>query len=267
MDSLVELISRIGIFMLAGQAVIHFAPGQKYAKYIKLIVGLMILIQFLSPINKLMGGMDIDWSEQLLNIEAKLNGGLYDDGSTQVNSLNASIIAGMEKEIKSKLNNEISGEGYSVIKVDMDINDLGNEDIVHNDYYNGSNNSYSNNNRSYENYKLNKIRIAVRLNDGYENHGNAYENRNGNTSEDIYENTDENTNNTVANNVVKVDKVSIQKITTDDEAAQSDKAGQISNQADAYDNRELSKRLQERFCNVLGIKEDYMEVSIYGAVE
>ena len=37
MNELVETIKKIGIFMIAAQAVLHFAPGQKYEKYIKLI--------------------------------------------------------------------------------------------------------------------------------------------------------------------------------------------------------------------------------------
>ena len=56
MGVLVDVIKKIGIFMLAAQAVIHFAPGQKYEKYIKLIVGILILVQFIIPINKLLGG-------------------------------------------------------------------------------------------------------------------------------------------------------------------------------------------------------------------
>ena len=44
MGVLVDVIKKIGIFMLAAQAVIHFAPGQKYEKYIKLIVGILILV-------------------------------------------------------------------------------------------------------------------------------------------------------------------------------------------------------------------------------
>lgn len=258
MNSLVELISRIGIFMLAGQAVIHFAPEQKYAKYMKLIVGLMILIQFLSPVYKLMGGMEIDWGEQLSNIEVELEEGVLNDGGTQANSLNESIISGMEKEIKSKLNSEIMGEGYSVIKVAVDINNSNSEDILYNGYNNSTNSSYNIDNSSYEKYEFNSIWVAVRLHDEYKNSESTNENINGS----IYE-----SENATDNNVVKVDKVSIQKITMDEEAEQSDKTTKISGQGDSYDKQDISDRLRERFCNVLGIEEKYMEVSIYGTVE
>ena len=50
MSALIELIKRIGIFMIAAQAVLHFTPGQKYEKYIKLIVGMMVLLQFVTTL-------------------------------------------------------------------------------------------------------------------------------------------------------------------------------------------------------------------------
>ena len=44
-----ENIRQIGIFMIVAQTVIHFAAGQKYEKYLKIIAGVIILLQFISP--------------------------------------------------------------------------------------------------------------------------------------------------------------------------------------------------------------------------
>ncbi|MCH5256054.1 MAG: stage III sporulation protein AF [Lachnospiraceae bacterium] len=266
MNEFVKLISKIGIFMIAGQAVIHFAPEQKYAKYMKLIVGLVILIQFLSPIYKLIGGSEEEWNARLSGIAEELNAGLFTDdmiaGASYgelingqglgSNSLNAGIILGLEKEIKSKLNNEISGEGYSVIKVTVDVSTSDKSDISTKGYLN----SYaSNNNSSYETYNLSMIRVAVRILEGYENANGSYE------YSDNWSDTELDDNNSDSSNIIKVDKVSIQKITTDNEDMQTNGQQEFSGQ------QELNHRLKERFCTVLGIEEEYMEVNIYGTVE
>lgn len=237
MNAFVKLISKIGIFMIAGQAVIHFAPAEKYAKYMKLIVGLMILLQFLSPIYKLVGGSEEEWSRRLTNMGAELNDGLFvgaaekgewggeflNDQIAEKDPLNISIITNMEKEIKTRLNGELSDENYSVIKVSVDI----------------------------DNNELKMVHTAVRVYDTYEKHENVY-------TETEYPETgnDADYNDTDNNRVVKVEKVSVQKITTDEDYVK-----------DSYDKQELGSRLRERFCKVLGIDEEYMEVSIYGAVE
>ncbi len=49
-------ICRIGIFMVCTQAIVHFRPKASYEKYLRLLVGAMILAQFLEPLGALFGG-------------------------------------------------------------------------------------------------------------------------------------------------------------------------------------------------------------------
>ena len=103
MNSFVESICKIGIFMIAAQAVIHFAPAAKYEKYMRLVVGIIVLLQFLVPINKITDGIDgsmdaeMDWSGQLTNMEKELERGLAVE---EESSLREKIVA----EMKRKLN-------------------------------------------------------------------------------------------------------------------------------------------------------------------
>lgn len=41
---------QISIFLLLGQTILHFAPGEKYEKYIKMLLGFMVIAQFAVPI-------------------------------------------------------------------------------------------------------------------------------------------------------------------------------------------------------------------------
>ena len=57
---MLDTLREIGIFMIAAQAVIHFAPGKQYGKYIKSLSGIIILLLFLKPVLQLAG---IPWEE------------------------------------------------------------------------------------------------------------------------------------------------------------------------------------------------------------
>lgn len=125
MNSLVDLIKRIGIFMIAAQAVIHFAPGEKYAKYMKLVVGIMILLQFVSPMSRILDGGGVDWDRQLLGIEKELGALESAADFSDLASTEDKIIKNLEEEIKTKLNNDLEGEEYTVIKATVSMSGTG----------------------------------------------------------------------------------------------------------------------------------------------
>lgn len=52
--NLFQTICRIGIFMICAQAIVHFRPEEAYEKYLKLLVGSMILIQLFFPVGRLL---------------------------------------------------------------------------------------------------------------------------------------------------------------------------------------------------------------------
>ena len=48
----------IGIFILCAQSFMHFAAGKTYEKYVKLLIGVMILAQFIVPVRALFLGSE-----------------------------------------------------------------------------------------------------------------------------------------------------------------------------------------------------------------
>ncbi|MCM1263352.1 MAG: stage III sporulation protein AF [Butyrivibrio sp.] len=230
MNTLVELIKKIGIFMIAAQAVIHFAPDIKYAKYMKLIVGIMVLLQFLSPIYGIVNGMEADWEKKLSDIGQEL--GIYGETAEFESMYSAAETAAksMEEEIKSKLNSaqvaDFGGKTYTVTNVKIELV------------------------RGYENdegavqYSINKIRVI------------AWERTNGRSTDA------KDTGNINSVDKIQIDKV--EKITSDiyenDEEYNSNEYIQINVMED-----EITGILRKRFCGVLGMEESYMEVIVYGA--
>ncbi|MCM1047971.1 MAG: stage III sporulation protein AF [Clostridiales bacterium] len=238
MNTLVELIKKIGIFMIAAQAVIHFAPDIKYAKYMKLIVGIMVLLQFLSPIYEIVNGMEADWGKRLADIEQEL--GIYGETAEFESTYSATETAAksMEEEIKSKLNSaqaaDFGGKTYTVTNVKLELVK-----------------DYENDEGAVQ-YNINKIRVIV------------WERTNGGSIDAATSNAGDaaNTGNIGSVDKIQIDKV--EKITSDiyenDEEYNSNEYMQINVMED-----EITDILRERFCGVLGMEESYMEVIVYGA--
>lgn len=55
LNSWLENIKSIGIFLICAQMLIHFRPGGAYVKYLRFLVSIMILVQLLEPFGNLFG--------------------------------------------------------------------------------------------------------------------------------------------------------------------------------------------------------------------
>lgn len=183
MNALVELIKRIGIFMIAAQAVIHFAPDIKYAKYMKLIVGITVLLQFLSPVYRIMSGMETDWGGKLSDMAAELDTYGLSEQLSDSHSVSESVTDSMEQEIKYRLNNCLSGvnsrENYVVTNVIVELERTG-----------------GNNENSTE-YTLKRIKVVV------------WEHTEDSAGIEYASDTDDTAG---ANDIGRIDKVQIDKI-------------------------------------------------------
>ena len=144
MGAFVELIKKIGIFMIAAQAVIHFVPAQKYEKYIRMIVGVMILMLFLAPVYQILtknAWEAPDWNALTAN-GPEVSVTELDMAS---NSVMNSVVKQMEEEIKSRLNREMEEENYRVVSVSVSMQTMENAEE-----YGG------------KQYELDSVRVAVR---------------------------------------------------------------------------------------------------------
>ena len=70
-------ICKVGIFMICAQALLHFSPKATYEKYLKLLVGVMVLIQLCLPVFSLVfgGGME-ETARQLEQFRTELQDGI-----------------------------------------------------------------------------------------------------------------------------------------------------------------------------------------------
>lgn len=124
MGTIVENIRKIGIFMIAAQAVMHFAPGRQYEKYIKLIAGVMVLLLFVNPFADIEEDFTEEWErgeEQIMEqLDAQKTKQGYPGLSEDTGAWNAAMQK-IEKEVQSRLNLALEKEPYRVSEVEIQL--------------------------------------------------------------------------------------------------------------------------------------------------
>lgn len=120
--NLVETIKQVGIFIVCAQALVHFRPNQAYEKYMKLLVGIMVLIQLVAPFARLFQGKEgTAIQDTILSYQEIMQAELDNINITTVMA-EERIQAATLEEIKSRLNNEKTEESNEgIIGVEVEI--------------------------------------------------------------------------------------------------------------------------------------------------
>lgn len=111
---MLSVIKEIGIFIVIAQAILYFVPGDTYVKYVKILIGIMMIAKMISPVFSLLSENGIE--EIILQGEALLRE-LENTGEECVeSSMYGEIYIEIGKEIENKLNQN-PAEGYAVEQV------------------------------------------------------------------------------------------------------------------------------------------------------
>ena len=120
MNQIIELLKQVGIFMVCSQTILHFKPQQKYDKYLKLLVGIMVIAQLMSPVLKVFSG-----EKSVAGVAEGVVAGLplmqkgTEDGTFDMEQMlgNADVILNkyMDNEIKSRLDNEPNIDNHTEV--------------------------------------------------------------------------------------------------------------------------------------------------------
>ncbi|MDE5939349.1 MAG: stage III sporulation protein AF [Lachnospiraceae bacterium] len=115
---MIDAVREIGIFMIAAQAAIHFAPGKQYERYIKSVSGMIILLLFLKPVLQLAGDV---WEEPQILLEKweEFTDMLDFSEGVQTEGVTGEVVSRMAAEIKERLNRELQEDTYFVSRVSV----------------------------------------------------------------------------------------------------------------------------------------------------
>lgn len=130
MDMLAN-IRQIGIFMIVAQTVIHFAAGQKYEKYLKIIAGVIILLQFITPFVSSSGDILSRCQEEvrIAMEQAERQSSMWQEEGYAFNHADSVALEKIEEEIKSRLNDVIAGREYYIDKLSIELEQTGRESV------------------------------------------------------------------------------------------------------------------------------------------
>lgn len=111
---MLSVIKEIGIFIVIAQAILYFVPGDTYVKYVKILIGIMMIATMISPVFSLLSE---DVIEEITLQGEELLKELEDTGGERVeSSMYGNIYIEIGKEIENKLKQN-PAEGYVVEQV------------------------------------------------------------------------------------------------------------------------------------------------------
>ncbi len=114
---MVAVIKSVCIFMIIAQAILLLVPGNVYMKYIKVLIGMLMILMLLTPLLSWFGGEAGMKAEAMLKeFETGIpeNTGVWEDEQG-----NMGIYDGVEKELKAKLNTNMKNQKYCVQEVEL----------------------------------------------------------------------------------------------------------------------------------------------------
>ena len=89
-EALTRDLGRLAVFMICAQMIVLFRPRESYEKYLRLLMSALILLQFLTPVKRILTGEALD-SQILENyaeaLETSFDGGWDEcpwDGKTEL---------------------------------------------------------------------------------------------------------------------------------------------------------------------------------------
>lgn len=118
-EYILELMKRIAAFTIIAQAILHFRPNKSYEKYLKLLIGMIMLAIFIVPMAELFHKDSIREYELLLEGYERSIDRMYATSDFQINLEEETYLYTIQEEIKTRFNNIASEYGYEVRDVNL----------------------------------------------------------------------------------------------------------------------------------------------------
>lgn len=120
--SLLEFMKRLGIFIICAQSFIHFTSGKSYEKYVKLLVGMMILAQFVVPVRAIFLGKDnAQIAEQVDRFRMEMKESLSGTEAPVFSGEESETVSkALQEEMLSKCNASAEKIGYRIKGIEFD---------------------------------------------------------------------------------------------------------------------------------------------------
>lgn len=116
LDSFLEAIGRVGIFMICARAIVHFRPKEADEKYMKLLVSIMILIQLFLPLGSVfLGGEGGETVAALERFKADLQQSMQE---AEINAARADALLEQMtlEEVRKRMEEQAQAQGQARVE-------------------------------------------------------------------------------------------------------------------------------------------------------
>lgn len=120
-QTIYDMMKNLALFFILTQIILQMLPGSRYRQYVKLVLGIVILLYLLTPVTALLHGQPTfpvdeffdNYEKRLQNVSAML--------SEMQEKQNNEILSTYNEEVKSEINKALEGEELSVKALEIDI--------------------------------------------------------------------------------------------------------------------------------------------------
>ena len=123
-NDFLDFVKRIGIFLICAESILYFSPGSSYQKYIRVLIGLMVLIQFVIPVRALLSGQGLEPIEAQINeFRLQMEKTASESSIEFLEAPNHEKIVEnrLAEEVKSRLNNVLIAEKKDFVVRNVEI--------------------------------------------------------------------------------------------------------------------------------------------------
>ncbi len=113
---MVAAMKEICIFVIIAQAIMFFVPGNAYMKYVRVLVGIMMILKITEPIFGLFLDEEKEWeiTERILLLEQNMD---IENDALEAGDNRMGIYESIEEELKIRLNQ--CNCGYEVLDAEL----------------------------------------------------------------------------------------------------------------------------------------------------
>lgn len=116
---MVGAVKEICIFMIIAQAILFFVPGNSYDKYVRILVGIIMIMRFMEPLIQLFAEDEIklEIKNRMALLERQMAGinDIYGEDGGEIKDSEMEIYKSMEDEIKKQLT--VCESDYDIVSV------------------------------------------------------------------------------------------------------------------------------------------------------
>lgn len=118
-EYMMNLMKQAAVFTIVAQTILHFRPNKSYEKYLKMLIGMMLLAVFIIPLTELFAGNStVEYKRMLEGYEKSIDT-MYEQSDFTINLKEETYLYTIQEEIKERFNNISKEYGYRVENVNL----------------------------------------------------------------------------------------------------------------------------------------------------